>query len=264
MRIFSEEKIFKVAMVLSLGLMASYFAFLVGSLATYTNFKAFTQTLISSEILFSIKLSLITATVASILALLIAVPSAYALSRFNFPGKNILDALLDLPIFISPIAIGAMILVFFNTTAGETVERMHPFVFEVSGIILAQFTIVSALALRLMKSTFDGIDVRYEDVSRTLGCSKTMAFFKVTLPMAKSGLIAAAIITWARAVGEFGATITLAGATAMKTETLPVAIHLGFATADIQKAVAVIMVLILIATFSLVLLRQISYRINLQ
>ena len=128
----------------------------------------------------------------------------------------------------------------------------------IPGIILAQFTIVTALAIRLLKSTFDSIDPRYEQVGRTLGCTKLKAFCTVTLPLAKNGLIAAAILTWARAIGEFGATVTLAGATKQKTETLPIAIFLNLATADVEKAVAVIFILIAISVVALIFLRRIS------
>jgi molybdate transport system permease protein len=134
----------------------------------------------------------------------------------------------------------------------------------VPGIIIAQFVVVSALAIRLLKSTFDSIDPRYEQVGRTLGCGKPGAFMKVTLPLAKNGLIAACILTWARAVGEFGATVTLAGATPMKTETLPIAIFLSLASADVEKAIAIIFVLIIIAVIALLFMRKItgrSYRI---
>jgi molybdate transport system permease protein len=134
------------------------------------------------------------------------------------------------------------------------------FVFAVPGIILAQITVVTALAVRLLKSTFDSIDPRYEQVARTLGCSKLEAFFRVTLPLAKDGLIASGILTWARAVGEFGATVTLAGATAMKTETLPTAIFLGLASADVEKAIAVIFVLVIISIVALLAIRKIIGR----
>jgi len=99
---------------------------------------------------------------------------------------------------------------------GTFIERNFlQFVFEVPGIILAQFGVAAALAIRLMKSTVDSIGQRYEIVARTSGCSVWKAFFKVTLPVAKNGVIAAGILAWARAVGEYGATVTLAGATQM-------------------------------------------------
>jgi len=130
----------------------------------------------------------------------------------------------------------------------------------VPGIVLAQITVISALAIRLLKSTFDSIDPRYEQVARTLGCSKPEAFLRVTLPLARDGLIASTILTWARAVGEFGATVTLAGATSMKTETLPTAIFLSLASADVEKAIAVIFVLVIIAVIALLAIRKIIGR----
>ena len=189
---------------------------------------------------------------------------AYAISQTKFPGKDIVDSLLDLPIVVSPVALGAALLVFFNTPVGNAIDDNFKFVFAVPGIVLAQFVVVSALAIRLLKSTFDSIDPRYEQVGRTLGCGKPGAFMKITLPLARNGLIAACILTWARAVGEFGATVTLAGATAMKTETLPIAIFLSLATADVGQAIAVIFILIIIAVIALLVMRKItgrSYRV---
>ncbi len=190
-----------------------------------------------------------------------AVPAAYAISKTNFRGKNIVDTILDLPIVISPIALGAALLVFFNTSLGRALEgNLMRFVFEVPGIVLAQFTIISALAVRLLKATFDSINPRYERVGRTLGYTKIKVFFKVTLPLARNGLIAASILTWARAVGEFGATVTVAGAMKMKTETLPIAIFLNLAQAEVERAIAVVFVLVAIAVIALVILRRFTSR----
>jgi len=255
------ERSFRGATVSALALLTIFFVGIVVSLFTYTDWHTFVSAILSEEILFAIRLSLTTATVATIISMLIAVPVAYAISKSEFPGKNIVDSLLDLPIVISPVALGACLLVFFNTPIGTGVDdNVMKFVFAVPGIILAQITVISALAIRLLKSTFDSIDSRYEQVGRTLGCSKPEAFFRVTLPMAKDGLIASAILTWARAIGEFGATVTLAGATAMKTETLPIAIFLSLATADIEKAIAVIFVLLIIAVVALLAIRKIIGR----
>ncbi len=253
------DRTFKAATVGALALLVLFFVCLMVSLATYTNVGTLWNTLISKEILFAVKLSLLTATVATVISIIIAIPAAYAISNTDFPGKNIVDTILDLPIVISPIALGAALLIFFNTAVGQGIERhVTRFVFEVAGIILAQFTVICALAVRLMKSTFDGIDPRYEQVGRTLGCSKMKAFFRVTLPLSKNGLVAAAILTWARAVGEFGATVTLAGAMGFKTETLPVAIFLSLSVADVEKAIAVIFIMIAVSVAALLILRKIS------
>ncbi|MFH1646738.1 MAG: ABC transporter permease [Chloroflexota bacterium] len=255
------ERVFRVTTLSALALLALFFIGIIVSLLAHTNWPTFLAALLSEEILFAIRLSLVTATIAAVISILIAVPVAYAISRASFPGKDIVDSLLDLPIVISPVALGAALLVFFNTPLGGAIDdNVIRFVFAVPGIVLAQVTVISALAIRLLKSTFDGIDPRYEQVARTLGCSQPEAFFRVTLPMARDGLIASTILTWARAVGEFGATITLAGATILKTETLPAAIFLSLASADVEKAIAVIFVLIIIAVAALLSIRRIIGR----
>jgi molybdate transport system permease protein len=255
------DRAFKLATVSALGLLALFFVIIIVSLLTYTDWRTFGVALVSRETLFAIKLSLITATITTVLAIAIAVPVAYAISKNNFVGKNLVDSLLDLPIVISPVAIGAALLVFFNTDLGSGINNhVLRFVFSVPGIVLAQFTIVSALAVRLLKSTFDSIDLRYEQVGRTLGCNKPTAFFRIILPLAKDGLIAAIILTWARAVGEFGATVTLAGATALKTETLPIAISLSLSSANIEGAVALIVILVVISLAALLLIRRLTGR----
>lgn len=255
------ERTFKGATISVLAILTIFIVGIVVSMFTYTDWDTFLSTLLSEEILFAIRLSVTTATVATFVSLIIGIPTAYAISQSNFPGKDIVDSLLDLPIVISPVALGACLLVFFNTPVGAGInDNIIRFVFAVPGVILAQITIISALAIRLLKSTFDSIDPRYEQVSRTLGCSKFGAFLKITLPLAKDGLIASAILTWARAIGEFGATVTLAGATAMKTETLPIAIFLSLASADVEKAIAVIFVLVVIAVIALISMRKIIGR----
>ncbi|MFC1902355.1 ABC transporter permease [Chloroflexota bacterium] len=255
------ERAFNAATISALVLLAVFFGGIVVSMVAYTDWDTFVSALFSEEILFAIRLSVTTATVAAVISILVAIPVAYTISRTSFPGKDIVDSLLDLPIVISPIALGAALLVFFNTPIGAPIDdNVVKFVFAVPGIILAQITVISALAVRLLKSTFDSIDPRYEQVARTLGCSKPEAFLRVTMPLAKDGLIAAGILTWARAVGEFGATVTLAGATALKTETLPAAIFLSLASANVEKAIAVIFVLVIIAVVALLVIRKLIGR----
>lgn len=257
----SGERTFKGATISVLVVLTIFIIGIVVSMLAYTDWDTFLSALFSEEILFAVRLSVTTATVAAVISMLIAIPVAYAISRTEFPGKDIVDSLLDLPIVISPIALGAALLVFFNTPVGGAIDdNVVKFVFALPGIILAQVTVISALAIRLLKSTFDSIDPRYEQVARTLGCSKPEAFLRVVLPLAKDGLIASGILTWARAVGEFGATVTLAGATAMRTETLPTAIFLSLASADVEKAIAVIFVLVLIAIVALLAIRKIIGR----
>ena len=238
-----------------------FFLILVGSMASFTNWGTFWSSLISDETLFAIRLSVITASISAILGMFIAIPVAYAVSHLRFPGKDIVDSLLDLPIILSPVALGAALLIFFTTPVGSFINNdILRFTFSVPGIVAAQVAVVTALGIRLLKSTFDNIDPRYEQVARTLGCSKPKAFFKITLPMARNGLISAAILIWARAVGEFGAAVMLAGATPMKTETLPISIYLAMSSADVDRAIAIIFILIIIALAAVLTMRRLTHR----
>lgn len=230
--------------VLYAGLVLSLFYFYKGSL--------FVETLLSERTLFSIKISLIAATIATLLSLFLAIPSAYALSRFDFRGKHVIDTILELPMIVSPAALGAMLLIFFNNPLGAWIQDNYAqFVFTAYGIILAQFITTAGIAARLIKAAMDEIPARYEDVARSLGASPFKAFLTVTLPLSKKGIIAASVLTWAKAIGEFGATITIAGSMAMRTETLPIAIFMRLATADIEGTVVLILILIAIGLTTL-------------
>jgi len=205
----------------------------------------------------SIKLSLIAATTATLSALLVAAPAAYALSRHPFPGRRVVDTLLEFPIIVSPAALGAIILIFFTNPAGEWLqESVIRFVFTPAGIVLAQFITILGVAVRTIKSAFDEVPVEMETVARTLGATPTRLFLTVTLPLARNGIIAAFIISWAKAMGEFGATLMVAGTMAMRTETLPIAIFMRLSTADIEGSVALILVLLLIGLSSLFIARR--------
>jgi molybdate transport system permease protein len=239
-------------------LLAAFFVLLLGGMVSELFRHSLVRPPETGEILFAARLSLLTATAASVIALLVSVPVAYLLSRKTFPLKDLFDTLLDLPIVLSPIALGALLLVFFNTPAGRVLDRtLGPFVFEVRGIILAQFVVVVGLSIRLLKNTFENIDEDYENLARTLGCDSMAAFLRVTLPMASRGMAAAFLLVWGRAVGEFGATVTLAGATTMKTETMPVAIYINFESADISSAMVFIALLVMSSLAVLFLLRKV-------
>ncbi len=215
--------------------------------------------MVSPEVLHAIALSLTTATASSLIAMAIGVPTAYFLARRQFPGKALVDALLDIPVFLSPIAVGALLLIAFSSPQGRWLQdHSGDVVFATPGIIVAQAAIVTALAVRLMKATFEAIPLRYEKVARSLGCTQWAAFRKVVLPLSRSGLIATAILVWARAIGEFGATVTLAGATERKTATIPTSIYLGFASADVERALTLVLILIFIAMLSLIGLRRVA------
>jgi molybdate transport system permease protein len=242
-----EEIMFKKVCILFAFLTFLLYGGLLASLFYFFRGDAFIGTLVSERILFSIRLSLMTATIAALLSVGIAIPSAYALSRYKFIGKEIIDIFLELPMVVSPAALGAIILIFFYNPLGNWVqEHIIRFVFAVPGIIMAQFITTAGIATRMLKAAMDEIPKKYEDVACSLGASPLRAFFTITLPLCKRGIIASGILTWAKALGEFGATITVAGTMAMRTETLPTAIYLKLSTADIKGTVVLIFILIAI------------------
>lgn len=207
----------------------------------------------------AILLSLFTASIAATIGLIVAIPSAYFLARYQTWAKNIIDGILDVPVILSPIALGTALLLFFRTQPGKWIEtHLIQFVFEVPGIILAQFFLAFALSVRVLKTSFESIDIRLEQVARFLGCSQWQAFSGVTLPMARGGLIAAFILSWARAVGDFGASVTLAGAVRGKTETIPVSIYLNLASVRIEKAVALMIMIVVLAGVVLISIRMLT------
>ncbi len=234
---------------------------LIVSLAWFLDGPTLRATLFSDRTVFSVSLSLVAATVATALALLLAIPAAYALSRFDFFGKGAAETVLEFPIIVSPAALGAIILIFFNNPLGEWLQaNVMVFVFSFAGIVLAQFVTVLGLAVRMLKATFDEVPVELETVGRTLGGKPRHVFFTVTLPLARNGLIAAFILTWAKALGEFGATLMVAGSMAMRTETLPIAIFMRLASADIEGTVALILVLVGIGLSALYAARRLLRR----
>jgi len=112
--------------------------------------------------------------------------------------------------------------------------------------------------VRVLRSAISQVNPRYEYVAKTLGSTDANAFLQVTLPMARSGLLAGTVITWSKAMGEFGAVLMVAGATTMKTETLPIALYLNISTGDLDMAVAAATILILIATVTLCLVEYLD------
>ena len=245
---------FKALVLGCLSLLTAFLVVIVLSVLTYTGLDVLLSALFSEEIRFAIRLSVLSAGASTAMALIIGIPAAYALSRFDFPGKDIVDAISYIPIIMPPIALGAALLIFFNTPLASWARDI--FVFQPLGIVLAQFTVIVGLVVRLLKSSFDSLDPRYEDVARVFGFSRLQSFLRVVLPLSKKGLMAAAVIAWTRAVGEFGATVTLAGATRFKTETLSIAIFLSLATADVAKASAAVLILLFLTLASLVLVKK--------
>jgi molybdate transport system permease protein len=207
------------------------------------------------EIRFSLKLSLISCTMTAILSLWVAVPLGYLMSRFRFPLKGLIDAILDIPIVLPPLVIGLSLLILFQTAPGRAIERIVPVTYAVPSVILAQFSVACAFAVRTMRVSFDQINPRAEQVALTLGCNRAQAFWRVALPEARRGILTAGTLAWARAMGEFGPILVFAGATRMRTEVLPTSVYLELSVGNVQAAVAVSLLMVFASLCVLLIVR---------
>jgi len=216
----------------------------------------------SPEIWFAIRLSFLTAFISTLLCLGFAVPIAYGLERLRFRGQHLASIIFDIPMALPPIVSGFALLLLFGTTEFGHMLAEHglKFVFTVNGIIMAQFFVNLPYLIRILRSTIADINPRFEFVARTLGCSQWQAFTRIILPLAKNGLLAGLVTTWARALGEFGAALMLAGATRMKTEVLPISLYLNLATGDLDLAMATATILISFSLISLLIFEYLGRR----
>jgi molybdate transport system permease protein len=247
-------------------LMFILFAFVFSALGNivWKGLAGLAHSISSQEIQFAIRLSLFTSFTSTLICVIFAIPVAYGLERFHFPGRGFVSVILDIPLSLPPLVCGVALLLLFGTTSfGQTLaDHGLRFIFSVKGIILAQFFIITPYMVRVLKSTIADINPRLEFVARTLGCSQWQAFYKITLPLAKNGIIAGLVISWARAIGEFGCALMVAGATRMVTETLPVAVYLNMAIGDLQMAMASATCLIFISLFSLFVFEMVGGKQN--
>jgi molybdate transport system permease protein len=244
MRRFSLILTFIVFLIISITLVC---------LVLYSPFSVLAESLTNPEIQFAILLSLVTSVVSTLICIVIAVPVGYALARYQFPGKRIASLVLTLPLTLPPLVAGIALLLFFGTTPwGQALENAgFAVIFTPLGIIVAEVFVNLPYMTRIMRSSFSTVNPRFEYVAKTLGCTDTGAFFQVTLPMVRQGLLAGTVITWSKSMGEFGAVLMLAGATTMRTETLPIALYLNISAGDLDLAVAAATILILISLLAL-------------
>ena len=211
--------------------------------------------LANENIQYSLHLTLVTCTITSLLSLGFATPIGYVMSRRQFWGKHLVDTLLDIPIVLPPLVIGLSLLILFQF-ADERIRELV--VYQVPAVVLAQFVVASAFAIRTMKTTFDQIDVRREQVAMTLGASRLQVLGWVVLPEARQGMLTAALLAWARAMGEFGPLLVFAGATRGKTEVLSTTVFLELSVGDLRSAVAVSLIMIIAAVSVLTLARYLG------
>jgi molybdate transport system permease protein len=224
----------------------------------YINKEAVVTVLTSSFIRDALWLSIWTSFTTTSISLLFAVPMGYTLSRLRFPGRSLADSIVDLPIVFPPLVAGLTLLVFFSqTTLGRWIQEDLglEFVFQAKGIVLCQFVVTASFAIRFAKTAFDEVDRRLENVALTLGCTRWSSFWRITLPLARNGIIAGGILTWARAFGIFGPLMIFVGSFRGRTEVLSTTVYLEQSIGNLEVALAVALLMILIAFIALLIIR---------
>lgn len=207
----------------------------------------------------ALRLSLISALVATGLSLLVGVPLAWVLARTDFRGRAVVRALVTLPMVLPPVVGGAALLFAFGRRGllGEPIYDGTGFLlpFSLWGVIAANTFVAMPFLVITVEAGLRSGDERYEDAAATLGASRWTIFRRITVPNAMPAVLAGAVLCWARALGEFGATVTFAGNLQGRTQTMPLAVFLALES-DRDAAIALSLVLIAVSLAVLIPLRD--------
>ena len=216
----------------------------------------------NAGIIEAIKLSLITSVTATVIAFVLAVPSAYFMVTRNFPGKSILDTLMDLPIVLPPAVAGVALLYTF-APKGLLGPIFNKFDIIIPGstiaVVIAEVFVASPFLFRSAKTGFETMDRDVINSAKMLSGSRLRVFFTITFPMAIRAIISGTMMTWARAMGEFGATLMFAGNIAGVTQTMPLAIYM-FLYYDPLAGIMLSIILIIISFTILIAVRLLEQK----
>ncbi len=217
------------------------------------------DTLGEGEVAASILLTLYAALLATVIGFLLGIPLAYLLARHEFPGKRLVEGLIDLPIVVPHSAVGIALLFVFGQRFffGKVFHAMGiDFVGEVAGIVIAMLFVSVPFLINAAKEGFKKVDVRLEKVARSLGASPWQSFRRVTLPLARGSILSGTVMMWARGISEFGAVLILT----YNPMIAPILVYERFETFGLDYALPVAAVLVLVCLVIFVTLRAIAHR----
>ncbi|BEL07067.1 ABC transporter permease [Actinoplanes sichuanensis] len=232
---------------------------LVGLLAR-TPWSTLPARLAEPQVVEALKLSLLTSTMATVLCLVLGVPLAWMLARVTFPGRRLVRALITVPLVLPPVVGGIALLLalgrrglvgqWLDSTFGITLP------FTTTGVVIAESFVALPFLVIAVEGALRGADSRYEEAAATLGSTRWTTFTHVTLPLVAPGIAAGAVLCWARALGEFGATITFAGNYPGITQTMPLAVYQTMESGDLEGAVVLSLILLIVSVAILAGLRD--------
>jgi molybdate transport system permease protein len=208
-------------------------------------------------ILQALRLSLLTSVASTIVVVVLGLPIAHLFAMSDFRGKRLLEALVDLPMVLPPTVAGVALLTAFGRTglAGQALSAAGlTLPFTTLGVVVAQAFVAAPFFIGAARSGFAEVDRKYVDAAATLRAPPAYTFLRVLIPLAGPSLLAGAAMSWARALGEFGATITFAGNMPGVTQTMPLAVYLALQT-DLEAAVALSVLLLVVSLTVLLSIR---------
>ncbi len=213
----------------------------------------------------AVQLSLKVSFWATLVALPIAVLTAYALARWRFPGRQLLNGLVHLPLILPPVVTGYLLLLTFGTTGpiGRLLQEVGiVFAFRWTGAALAAGVMAFPLMVRAIRLSIEAVDPKLEQAAATLGAARPWVFATVTLPLILPGILAGTILSFAKAMGEFGATITFVANIPGQTQTLPTAVYAFLQVPDGEaSALRLVVVSVVVAMGALLLSEVVSRRV---
>ena len=247
-----------VFILLVIGLLAADVAYLG---AKGSGWRAAAAILTQPRILFALRMSVATSLTTLVLIMLTAIPVGYALSRYRVPGRSVANALIDMLIVMPPVVAGISLLAFFSFGIGapirQAIESAHMTLVSGIGIVMSQYIVAVSYCIRSAKSAFDGVDPSLEQVAQVLGCSEWQTFWRVSVPLARNGLIAGGVMAWARALGVFGPLMVFVG-TGPRVLVMPTTLWLELSIGNIETAVTIALVMLAMAGTALALVHRLA------
>ncbi|MEU7711856.1 ABC transporter permease [Micromonospora chalcea] len=248
-----------IALLVPAGLGLAFLVLPLAGLLVRAPWTTLPRRLTEPGVLTALRLSLETATIATLLCVALGVPLAWLLARVEFPGRRLVRALVTVPLVLPPVVGGVALLLVFGRRGligswlDETFGVTLPF--TTAGVVLAEAFVAMPFLVIAVEGALRGADPRYEEAAATLGAGRFTTFTRVTLPLVAPGVAAGAVLCWARALGEFGATITFAGNYPGRTQTMPLAVYLALET-DLQAAIVLSLMLLTVSVVILAAMRD--------
>ena len=248
-----------VPLLLPAGLGLAFLVLPLAGLLIRAPWRTLPQHLTEPGVLTALRLSLETASIATVLCLGVGVPLAWLLARVDFPGRRLVRALVTVPLVLPPVVGGIALLLVFGRMGivGAWIDSAFGITlpFSTAGVVVAESFVAMPFLVIAVEGALRGADARYEEAAATLGAGRWTTFTHVTLPLVAPGIAAGAVLCWARALGEFGATITFAGNFPGRTQTMPLAVYLALET-SLDTAVVLSLILLTVSVAILASLRD--------